>query len=94
MAPTEATLTKWFEDHRAFLWGLSFRVTGSAADADDVSVALDRAMRDASAVLLKGYELPTDQQIVRPGEHFTDKRGAQMWDTVSRLVDRLESKRA
>jgi RNA polymerase sigma factor (sigma-70 family) len=36
MAPTETTLTKWFEDHRAFLWGLSFRVTGSAADADDV----------------------------------------------------------
>jgi len=36
MAPTETTLTQWFEDHRAFLWGLSFRVTGSAADADDV----------------------------------------------------------
>jgi RNA polymerase sigma-70 factor (ECF subfamily) len=36
MAPTETTLTKWFEDHRVFLWGLSFRITGSAADADDV----------------------------------------------------------
>ena len=69
-------------------------VEADVADADDASVALDRAMRDASAVLLKGYELPTDQQIVRPGEHFTDKRGAQMWGTVSRLVDRLESKLA
>jgi hypothetical protein len=69
-------------------------VEAHAADADDVSVALDRAMRDASAVVLRGYELPTDQQIVRPGEHFTDKRGAQMWGTVSRVVDRLESKRA
>jgi len=36
MPPTEATLTRWFEDHRAFLWGLSYRITGSAADADDV----------------------------------------------------------
>jgi RNA polymerase sigma factor (sigma-70 family) len=36
MPPTEATLTQWFEDHRAFLWGLSYRITGSAADADDV----------------------------------------------------------
>ena len=69
-------------------------VEADVADADDASVALDRAMRDASAVLLKGYELPTDQQTVRPGEHFTDKRGAQMWGTVSRLVDRLESKLA
>jgi RNA polymerase sigma-70 factor (ECF subfamily) len=36
MAPTDATLARWFEDHRAFLWGLSYRITGSAADADDV----------------------------------------------------------
>ena len=36
MPPTEATLTQWFENHRAFLWGLSYRITGSAADADDV----------------------------------------------------------
>ena len=36
MPPTEATLTQWFDDHRAFLWGLAYRITGSAADADDV----------------------------------------------------------
>ena len=36
MAPSEATLTQWFADHRAVLWGLSYRITGSAADADDV----------------------------------------------------------
>ena len=29
-------LTRWFEDHRSFLWGLCYRVTGSASDADDV----------------------------------------------------------
>jgi RNA polymerase sigma-70 factor, ECF subfamily len=36
MPPSEATLTQWFENHRAFLWGLCYRITGSAADADDV----------------------------------------------------------
>lgn len=36
MTPDDARLTSWFEDHRSFLWGLSYRVTGSAADADDV----------------------------------------------------------
>ena len=36
MAPTDVTLTNWFDDHRQFLWGLSYRITGSTADADDV----------------------------------------------------------
>jgi RNA polymerase sigma-70 factor (ECF subfamily) len=36
MAPTDDVLTAWFEEHRSFLWGLSYRMTGSAADADDV----------------------------------------------------------
>lgn len=36
MAPTDAVLTGWFKEYRSFLWGLSYRMTGSAADADDV----------------------------------------------------------
>ena len=36
MPPSETTLTHWFDQHRGFLWGLAYRITGSAADADDV----------------------------------------------------------
>src|SRR5262245_22564361 len=36
MAPSDDVLTHWFDEHRAFLWGLSYRITGSTADADDV----------------------------------------------------------
>jgi RNA polymerase sigma factor (sigma-70 family) len=36
MAPSDAVLTRWFEEHRGFLWGLCYRVTGSPTDADDV----------------------------------------------------------
>jgi RNA polymerase sigma factor (sigma-70 family) len=36
VAPSDATLTRWFDDHRGFLWGLCYRITGSAADADDL----------------------------------------------------------
>jgi len=32
----DGLLTQWFEEHRRFLWGLCYRITGSAADADDV----------------------------------------------------------
>ena len=33
--------------------------------AEDVSVALDRVMRDASAIVLRGYELPIDKQVIK-----------------------------
>lgn len=36
MTATDAVIATWFGEHRAFLWGLSYRLTGSAADADDV----------------------------------------------------------
>ena len=62
--------------------------------AEDVSVALDRVMRDASAIVLRGYELPTDKQVIKPGGRYFDKRGATMWDTVTKLVNKLEQERA
>jgi RNA polymerase sigma-70 factor, ECF subfamily len=34
--PLSAQLESAFLEHRSFLWGLSYRLTGSAADADDV----------------------------------------------------------
>jgi DNA polymerase I-like protein with 3'-5' exonuclease and polymerase domains len=64
------------------------------ADLEDVSQAVDRAMRDASATALRGYELPTDVQIIRPGEHYHDDRGAAMWDTVSKLLAKRERETA
>jgi hypothetical protein len=61
---------------------------------DDVSAALDRVMRDAASVILRGHELPTEAQIVRPGERFFDKNGAEMWSTVSNVLTKLERRTA
>src|SRR5262252_1969168 len=36
MSLNPAVLTSWFEQYRSSLWGLSYRMTGSAADADDI----------------------------------------------------------
>jgi DNA polymerase I len=60
---------------------------------EEASAALDLVMRDASRVVLRGYELPTDCDIVRPGEHYFDDRGVEMWDTVTRLLGKLEGAR-
>jgi RNA polymerase sigma-70 factor (ECF subfamily) len=52
MAPTEATLAQWFDEHRPYLWGLCYRVTGSAADAEDVvQETFIRALEHAPAAL-------------------------------------------
>jgi DNA polymerase I len=65
-----------------------------APDAHDVSAALDRAMRDASSLVLRGYELPTEEQIVLPGQRFFDKNGSDMWRTIMALLNKLEARRA
>ena len=53
---------------------------------EEATAALDRVMRDAAAVVLNGYELPTDEQIIRQGERYHDDRGLEMWNTVYRLA--------
>jgi DNA polymerase I len=58
---------------------------------EEVSEQLDQAMRDASRVILQGYELRTDVQIIRPDERFYDERGEGMWNTITRLVEKLEN---
>ena len=62
--------------------------------ADEMSAALDRVMRDAAGIVLRGYELRTDVQMVRPGTRFHDDRGVEMWRTVERLLKQLEARSA
>jgi hypothetical protein len=69
-------------------------VEGPLSEVDELSEALDQLMGDAAAVVLRGYRLPTDCQIIRPGEHYRDDRGAAMWETVTRLVAKLEKETA
>ena len=57
-----------------------------AGAIEEASTALDRVMRDAAAVVLGGYELPTDVQPIKQGERFFDDRGLEMWNTVYRLA--------
>jgi hypothetical protein len=65
-------------------------IEADADQAEAAAAALDRVMRDASATVLRGYELPSDKQIVHAGQSFFDKRGAEMWGAVSRLVAKYD----
>jgi DNA polymerase I len=68
----------------------AFMVEAPVGEIEEASAALDRAMRDASRVILRGYELRTDEQVIRPGARYVDKRGVDMWNTITRLVAKLE----
>ena len=53
----------------------------------DEAVAITQAlMKRASAIVLDGFELGSDVKEVRYPQRFMDKRGAQMWDKVMRLI--------
>jgi DNA polymerase I len=51
----------------------------------DVATAC-AAMAEASRAVLAGFELRTEAKVVRCPDRYMDKRGKQMWDTVSQLV--------
>ena len=67
---------------------------GPLSEADDLSRALDELMGDAAAIVLRGYRLPTDCQVIKPGEHYNDARGAAMWNVVTRLLAKLQRETA
>jgi hypothetical protein len=56
-------------------------------------VAMRAAMAEASRVVLNGFELGTDAELVRWPGRYMDPRGAVMWDTVMALLDNLEPTR-
>jgi DNA polymerase family A len=63
-------------------------------DRLDTDVARMRnAMREASQIVLNGFELRTDTFVVRHPDRFMDERGTVMWQRVMRLLGQAEAAR-
>ena len=59
------------------------------ADADKIDEAVaatQAAMAEASQIVLNGFVLRSEMQIVREGERYTDPRGEVMWEKVMKLL--------
>jgi DNA polymerase I-like protein with 3'-5' exonuclease and polymerase domains len=59
------------------------------ASVDEIDAEIARMqsyMRAASRVVLDGFELRTDAEIVRYPNRYSDPRGTVMWERVMRLV--------
>jgi hypothetical protein len=50
-------------------------------------------MREASRIVLDGFELGTDATVVRHPDRYMDERGTVMWRRVMGLMNRVEASR-
>jgi hypothetical protein len=67
---------------------------GSPLDRLEADVAaMQAAMREASRIVLGGFELSTEAAIVRHPDRYMDERGSVMWHRVMTLLDRAETSR-
>ena len=67
------------------------------APVDRVDADVERmqeAMREASRIVLDGFELGTDAKIVRYPDRYMDERGTVMWDRVMKLINGQQERRA
>jgi hypothetical protein len=47
-------------------------------------------MAEASSIVLNGFVLSSDAEIVRYPDRYSDERGVKMWQTVTSILDRLD----
>jgi DNA polymerase-1 len=66
-------------------------IEAAAAEIDQHVAELQACMREASRVVLAGFELGSDAVVVRAPDRYSDKRGAVMWNTVVQLLDEAEA---
>jgi hypothetical protein len=67
-----------------------------AAPLDQLDHDIERmtgAMAKASRVVLDGFELRTDVNVVRYPDRYRDPRGATMWQRVLQLISQREAAR-
>jgi DNA polymerase family A len=56
---------------------------------EDVAV-MREAMREASSVVLAGFELETDAKLVAHPDRYEDSRGTEMWLRVMKLIGEVD----
>jgi hypothetical protein len=61
-------------------------VEGTAQTIGEVVAETERAMREASELVLPGFLLRTEAMIVRWPDRYVDERGRRLWETVQELL--------
>lgn len=64
----------------------AFLVEGPSGEIQDVISTTRDCMRRASEIVLDGFPLDTDFEVVTYPERYSDERGKTMWEAVSELI--------
>jgi DNA polymerase family A len=64
-------------------------ITAPEREIEEAATAMSGYMREASRIVLNGFELRTDLSIVRYPDHYSCEKGAKFWNTVSKLLEGL-----
>jgi len=64
-------------------------VEGRIDEIEDVVHKAQAAMAEASRIVLNGFELRTEAEIIRYPDRYSDERGHEMWNCVIQILDEL-----
>jgi DNA polymerase-1 len=64
----------------------AFLIQASANEIDHAVATMREAMDAASRVVLNGFVLKTDVQIIQPGERYQDDDGKRLWELVQNTL--------
>jgi hypothetical protein len=63
------------------------------APLDELDQVIERTktiMSEASAIVLDGFKLGSDAQIICYPDRYSDERGVKMWQAITDILDQLD----
>jgi len=66
-------------------------IEGPIEDMQEIIRQTKECMAEAGRIVLDGFEMRTDEAIVKHPGHYMDKRGIHMWDAVMALLSKVET---
>jgi len=61
---------------------------------DEISARTQECLTEASRIVLDGFELRSDIEIIRYPDRFVDEDGIETWNEIMKLLDEIETEEA
>jgi len=67
----------------------AFLIEASSDKIEEHCETMQNAMKEASAIILNGFELRSDKKVINYPGHYSDQRGDEIWEVVTATLDAL-----
>ena len=65
-------------------------IEGTIEEIDQLVNLSQSIMEAASRLVLEGFTIRTDAKIIRYPDRYSDPRGVEMWDKVTKLLTKVK----